>query len=181
MGRSDISTVSIGISIQIKDVLDAMHANNYQNIRNTIFTEYAFIEDENGYYNNTYLGILGGNPPRGEEIKNANELPYEEYKEYLCYLFKKYGNACGCRHGDEYKYEEDDLENLYHSILLVPHYSLVKTERFGYNRDGCNGSSSILNISELMKLEKEIHEKMTSLKIDKDKYDVSLVLLQCVW
>jgi len=176
MGKSETATVSIGINIQIKDVLDAMDKDNYEEIRRTILTDYALIDDSNNCYNNTYLGIVGGWHPETDEYQNLNKLEYEEYKEYLTNLFKTYGDGNGYK-GYE-TYEEQDPENLYHSFLSVPHHSLVETERWGHYREGANGSSSTLDISQLTQLTKEIHDQMKEMKIDKDNYVVSLIILQ---
>ena len=177
MGRSERAIVSIGIDIQIKDVLNAMNEDNYKEIRNNIFTDYAFIEDPNGYYTNTYLGIVGGFPPESNESLDIQQLEYEEYKNYLSKWFKSSGDGDGYMDGYE-SYEEDHPENLYHSTLLVPHFSLVETERWGHSREGTNGSSSSLDMSQLTKLTKEIHDEMKELKINEDKYDIQLIILQ---
>ena len=177
MGKSETASVSIGINIRIKDVLDAMDKDNYEEIRNYLFTDDALIQDGNGCYTNTYLGIVGGCHPETNKYVNIKKLGYKKYKEYLINLFKKYGDVN--HHMYDYKYyEEDDIENLYHSNLLVPHFSLVETERWGYYREGTNGNSSDLDIPQLTRLTKEIHETMKEMKIVKDDYDISLIVMQ---
>ena len=176
MGKSETASVSIGINIRIKDVLDAMDEDNYKEIRNYLFTDDAFIQDSNGVYTDTYLGIIGGYNPETNKYVNIKKLEYKKYKEYLSDLFKEYGDRTD--KNDYVYYEEDDLENLYHSNLLVPHFSLVETERWGHHREGTNGNSSDLDIPQLTQLTKDIHETMKEMKIVKDDYDISLIVMQ---
>jgi len=156
MGREETSVVSIGVNIDLSDLINAINKDNYEAIRDSLLTNESLIEDENGTFNDTYYGIIDGyGIIDTREYTNLGELDHEEYKKYMIEMCDK---------------------KLYNQTLLVPHRSLLKTERRGYNREGTNGSSCELDIKKMNILVKEINDKMTKLNIT--EHTISLIVAQ---
>jgi hypothetical protein len=60
MGRSESAALSIGIKIAIKDLFVSMNKENFDFVRDRFLIEESAIEDENGFYHGTYIGIILG-------------------------------------------------------------------------------------------------------------------------
>lgn len=180
MGRQDTATASVGISISMKDAINAITEENYDFMRDFIFCEDSFIKDDNNYYTSTYYLIITGCCGTRDfaEIENFEDFSWQEYKNYMIKMTKLYGGESSNFPLKEY--QEDDENNIYHQILLVPNCELIQTMRFGYDREGTNGTCELLNIDELHNYSKDIKEKMTKMGISKDKYDVCIILSQDV-
>ena len=132
MGKSETASASLGIKILLSDLVAQINETNFTVIKKMLYD--GSIEDANGYYNESYINILGY--PYGED-----KLPedYLECKEYLINEFKI--------HGSYYKSKfssivEHDLEHgcLLEKELLVPIKDLLETERWGYERYGINSA-----------------------------------------
>ena len=181
MGQSDEITVSIGIQIPIKALLDAINSDNYEAIKNEIFTYHSFIEDSNNCYNEIFQTIIEGGNPGERNYKDMDTWTWEEYKNHLTKMFQSYGdihyNKCS-PHSEIQLYTPEDPDNLYHQQLLVPHEVVIDSERWGYSRVGTNGSSCQLQtpILDFTKTAKEIDDKMKKLEIS--NYSLSLILKQ---
>ena len=177
MGHSEDVTVSLGMSIVVHDLLACMTSENFETIRDEYLGEDSFIADENQDYNSQFRTILEGRTPFTRKEIDPTILSYEQYKQYLVESFSRYGDCQHSRSGSEIQiYEAKDAGNLYNQTLLIPHDTLVNTERWGYNREGQNGQSCPLDLAELAKGTKQIEAKMTKLGIS--KYTVSLLVSQ---
>lgn len=178
MGKCETASVAIGISIEVKDLFEAINKDNHEIIHHQLLQDNAFINDDNGCYNEAFDKILGGNDMVSDEYIDLDELDYVEYKNHIVTLFKKFGDTKLYRDGSKkiMEYKEDDEENLYHQTLLIPHCNLVSTERWGYSRYGTNGTFSILDIDKLVAFNKEIDDKMKELKIS--NYKISMIVCQ---
>ena len=176
MGRSESATLSIGIKIAIKDLFDSMNKENFDFVRDQFLTEESAIEDENGFYHGTFLGILNGYLLEEDE-SYLWDLPFEEYKEILTKKFKRFGesgyNNCG---EEDYGDNENHLDCLYNQILLVPFHELLKMERGGYNREGCNGAWCPLKIDKLNDCIRNIDSMME--KFDTLDYEIVFNVIQ---
>jgi len=175
MGHSEDVTVSLGISIVVKDLLACMTRENFETIRDEYLGEDSFIADENQDYNSQFRTILEAST--GQEV-DPTILSYEQYKQYLIESFSRYGDCHHSRSGgsEMLTYEAKDTGNLYHQTLLIPYATLLNTERWGYNREGQNGASCPLDLAKLANGTKQIEAKMTELGIS--KYTVSLLMSQ---
>ncbi len=167
MGRTEYATASIGVEICIKHLLTALTKDNYEAIRKEILTAYAHIDDPGDDYNDIYLGIVQGENLETNEDIDIDGLNYEEYKTHMITM---------C----QYKFDSNwgTSVSLYSQTLLVPHHRLARTERHGYNRDGTNATSSILDVSKLQTVKEEIDDKMKQLKLDDSIYDVVFIVSQ---
>jgi hypothetical protein len=179
MGRSESVTLSVGVNFTIKDLLDAMTELNYESIKNNYFTENSIIEDENNFYNSTYRNIVNGIDIITKEYIDLTKLNFSEYKEYLVNNFKRFGDEYHSKYNEHeiYEYKEDDENNLYHQQLLIPINELLNTERWGYSREGTNGSSCNIDITELNNISDVIHKQMENLQLLKN-YDIVFIVSQ---
>jgi hypothetical protein len=167
MGRTESVSLNLGVKIKIKDLLEVIDEDNHESIRDDFFKEESLIDDENGFYHGTLVQIADGYVGQTDYI-DPEELDHKEYKKHMIKVCKSYGdsayNNCGA-----FPCEEDDPKNLYHQYLLVPFYEFVENKRHGHHREGSNGASCEVDLEELDRLTKKIHEKMKKLKIEKYK------------
>ena len=171
MGRCEEATLYVGISIEIKELLSLMTEENYKEIRNSFLCYKSVINDSNSSYNDMYNSIINGEDfTRNDYYVDLSCYDYKEYKEYLLKDFTLYGS---CK---ILKYEEDNKENLYHQNLMVPFNKIITTERWGYSRDGTNGSCCDLNINSIAEYKEEIENKMKNLNIS--GYSIVFILSQ---
>jgi hypothetical protein len=170
MEKTEISTLSIGIKIKIKELIDAMTELNYKEIRSHFFTDKSIIEDNNSHYNLIYDSIVNGIDIIYEndyiEYINTTDFNFSEYKEYLVNNFKKFGYDTKNENEKCKIYENKDNKNsLYNQILLIPYNNLLSTERWGNSREGINGLSCKMDIVELNNISNIVNKKMEYLKI----------------
>lgn len=180
MGKCETVDVSIGISILIKDLLEAMTEDNYETIRDNFLQDGSLINDDNNSYNTAYDSIISGENLSNDDYLELNELKFTEYIDYLSTQFKKFGDKELNRNGTSkfVEYKEGDEENLYHQTLLVPHCKLVQTERWGWSREGTNGTCTNLDIDKLVTIKTEISDKMEKLNVSDKLYSVSFIVSQ---
>ena len=170
MGKCETSSISVGINILVKDLIDAINETNYDEIEQHFLNYNSMIEDENGYYNSVFLQIIEGCDLETKEYIDMDELNYSEYKNFLTKNFKLYGENL------LKKYDEDDENNLYNQSLLVPFDNILDTDRWGYDREGTNASSCTLDSINFDKITSDIHNKMKELTIN--KYSIALIVKQ---
>ena len=126
MGKTETSTSSIGIKIILSDLILQINEKNVNIIKEILYE--SFISDSNGHFNNAY-----------QEIIFCNELPenYLDCKEYLETEFRKKGS-----------------NDLLEKELLLPIKKILKTDRWGYDRYGKNGSYRPLDFDLSVDIEK---------------------------
>jgi hypothetical protein len=131
MGRSEEATASIGIKILLSDLVEQLNETNTTLIREMLYN--GRIEDENGFYNETYMRII---------YYDDCNLPENHLvlKQHLLEQFKKNGSLLKSKYSNEVK---SDLHEgtLLERYLLVPVEQIVSNERWGYNREGTNAMS----------------------------------------
>ena len=137
MGQSETATASIGICILLSDLISQMNETNCELIKKMLWE--GCIEDENGFYNETFKDIVGFD-------EYDNELPYEWSlcKEYLLEQFKNNGSYNKDRYTNA-KSQDFTYGSLLEKELLVPIKEILSTERWGYNRTGINSSSRTMD------------------------------------
>ena len=128
MGKSETSTASIGIKIILGDLVSQINEATFELICMMLYN--GFIEDDNDYYNEVYNEIMNCKIPE----------TWLEYKEYVETNFKKYGSYNKSRFSGQTWHS---IENgcLFDKYLLVPIKEILSTTRYGYDREGTNGSS----------------------------------------
>ena len=198
MGQSDTITASIGIRLLIGTLVSAITSENFETIKKMFFSTWdsdCLIEDQNCCYNENFRKIIEGadlsHDPHKDEMNylrygvsrpnrrtDMDELTSEEYKERLTKMFQLYGDVEYYKSGGSslLTYEPEDEENLFNQYLLVPQQTLLSSERWGYSRQGTNGSSKTLgglSLLDFTETANEIKEKMRKMKIE----DYSLVLI----
>jgi hypothetical protein len=111
MGKCESSKASIGIKILLSDLILQINEKNFNIIQEILCDDYSLISDENENFNDIYSYII-----------YSNELPknYLEFKNYLEYEFKNGG--------------------LFDKELLLPIKRILRTDRWGYDREGKNGN-----------------------------------------
>jgi hypothetical protein len=128
MGKCEKSTTSIGIKILLSDLILQINEKNVDLIKEILNN--GFISDENEHYNDAYTEVIW-----------CNDLPknYLEFKEFLKQEFKNKGSYLHVRNSNKI---ESDLRNgcLFERELLLPIKKILETDRYGYNREGRNGS-----------------------------------------
>jgi hypothetical protein len=128
MGKCETSRTSIGIKILLSDLILQINETNFDLIKE-ILNE-GFISDENEYYNDAYT-----------EIILCNNLPKNclEFKDFLEQEFKNRGSYLHVKTCNKIK---PDLSNgcLLEKELLLPIKNILRTDRWGYNREGRNGN-----------------------------------------
>jgi hypothetical protein len=126
MGKTEISTSSIGIKITLSDLILQINENNVNIIKDMLYN--SFISDSNVHFNNAY-----------QQIIFCNELPenYLDCKEYLETEFRKKGS-----------------NDLLEKELLLPIKKILQTNRWGYDRYGKNGSYRPLDFDLSVDIEK---------------------------
>ena len=128
MGKCETSSTSIGIKILLSDLIFQINEKNVDLIKKILND--GFISDRNEYYNDAYTDIIW-----------CNDLPknYLEFKDFLEHEFKNKGSYLHVRDSNKI---EPDLRNgcLLEKELLLPIKKILETDRWGYNREGRNGS-----------------------------------------
>ena len=163
MGKCETATASIGISILLSDLISQINETNFKFIKKMLYD--GFIEDCNGYFDESYKKVIG--------YDNANiKLPkqYDTFKEYITEELKI--------NGDYYKLKfsskvEPNLKNgcLWDQNLLIPIEDILETERWGYERYGINSLSRALDFN----LSVDLNEYK---KNNIEKYKVVFILKQ---
>ena len=156
MGKSETATASIGICIYISDLISQMNETNCELIKKMLSN--GFIEDENGFYNETFKQIVG------YEYGDSTELPYEWSlcKEYLIEQFRTNGSYNRDRYTDA-KRQDFSCGCLLEKHVLVPIKDILSTERWGYNRTGINSSSRLLDFD--LSVSTEEYKEITNFNI----------------
>ena len=137
MGKSEKATAVIGIRILLSDLVSQMNETNYELIKKMVCE--GCIEDENGFYNESFKNIVGYE-------YEYNELPHHwsTCKEYLLNEFKNNGSY------NKDRYTNKSTPDFSHGSLLDNHLlvtikEILSTERWGYNRHGINSSTRSLD------------------------------------
>ena len=145
MGKSETASASIGIKILLSDLILQINETNFNLIKKMLYD--GCIEDSNGYYNESYINIVGY--PYGEELPED----YLECKEYLINEFKTQGSYYKSKFSSKV---EPDLKDgtLFERYLLVPVKDILETERWGYERYGVNSASKPLDFDLSVDLKK---------------------------
>ena len=107
MGKSETATASIGIKILLSDLILQINETNLNLIKKMLYD--GCIEDSNGYYNESYINILGY--PYGEDKLTGD---YLECKEYLINEFKTNGSYYKSKFSSKV---ESDLHNQKDSLV----------------------------------------------------------------
>lgn len=151
MGRCETATASIGIKILLSDLISQINETNFILIEELLRS--GFIEDDNDYFNDVYLTIVGSN----KFTKNA-----VEFKEYLTTEFTNKGSYHKSRGYCTILVPTIDHGCLLDKPLLVPFKDILTMDRWGHERDGSNCISrpidfdlsvNIENIREIEKTE----------------------------
>ena len=79
MGKSETALASIGIKILLSDLILQINETNLNLIKKMLYD--GCIEDSNGYYNESYINILGY--PYGEDKLTGDYLECKEYKNLI--------------------------------------------------------------------------------------------------
>jgi len=111
MGKCESSKASIGIKILLSDLILQINETNFNIIQEILCDDYSLISDKNENFNNIYSSII-----------SSGKLPkdYLNFKNYLEYEFKK--------------------GSLFDKELLLPIKRILRTDRWGYDREGRNGN-----------------------------------------
>jgi len=138
MGKSETASAAIGIKILLSDLVEQINETNVVLIKKMLYN--GSIEDENGFYNETYMQITYYDD---YNLSNNFNLPkdYLELKEYLTTQFKLHGSLLKSKFSAIVK---PDLHAgcLLDRYLLVPIEEIVSNNRWGYNREGINAMST---------------------------------------
>lgn len=140
MGKSELAAASIGIKILLSDVLSQLDETNFGLVVEML--QSGIIEDENDYYNELFQTITIDND---KKMKGS----YLDVKDYLTGEFEK--------------------ENLMDKYLLIPIKKILRTERWGYERNGTNGSSRPIDFDLSVSVEK--YKEI-------EKFEIVFILLQ---
>ena len=132
MGRSEEASASIGIKILLSDLVEQLNETNMTLIREMLYN--GRIEDDNGFYNETYMRIV---------YYDDYNLPENHLalKEHFLEQFKKNGSLLKSKYSNEVKADLHE-GSLLERELLVPVEELVSNTRWGYNREGTNAMSA---------------------------------------
>jgi len=135
MGRSEEATASIGIKILLSDLVEQLNETNMTLIRKMLYN--GRIEDENGFYNETYMRIV---------YYDEYNLPENHLalKENLLEQFKTHGSLLKSKYNNEVNPDFHE-GSLLARELLVPVEEIVSNTRWGYNREGTNAMSVPFN------------------------------------
>ena len=142
MGKCESAIASIGIKISLSDLLPQINGANFILVKEMLRD--GFIEDDNGYFNGPYLTI------QDDMHENENWAEFKQEFETRC---KDYV----------------DGESLFEKALLLPIKKILSTERWGYEREGTNGSSKPLDFDLSMDLD---------MYKDIENYEIVFILCQ---
>ena len=163
MGKCETAKASIGIQILLSDLVSQINETNFTLIKNMLYD--GFIEDCNGYFNESYQKVIG--------YDNDNiQLPktYNEFKIYLSEQLIHNGNYYKSKFSS---IVEADLSRgcLWYQKLLIPIKEILETERWGYERYGTNSLSRELDFD--FKVDLDEYKKNNI-----EKYKVVFILKQ---
>lgn len=117
MGRSESSYSFIGYCVFIEDLLEQIHDKESCSYAfDTLTNSDVFIPDENDDDNNTFQDIV-------EKLEMDEDDSWELNKKML---LKK-------------------MEDLLNHELLIPVIELASNTRWGYNREGVNGTYEVVS------------------------------------
>ncbi len=150
MGFSQNAIVSIGIKIQLEKLAHQINKQNFDDILKIFDT--AYIDDENNDFTHTLRLVL---------IDLDGEKDYEKFKTKFIKEIKKRGTTASSHYGKVV--EVFSYGYLNEKYLLIPLKDLISTSRYGYGREGINGTSCGLNI-DTQHIKNIIEEKYNWLK-----------------
>jgi len=138
MGRSETATASLGIKILLSELVEQINETNVVLIKKMLID--GVIEDENGFYNETYRQITYY---EDYNLSHKFNLPkdYLELKEHLTTQFKLHGSLLKSKFNNIVT-PDSHTGCLLDRYLLVPVEEIVSNERWGYNREGVNAMSA---------------------------------------
>jgi hypothetical protein len=158
MGKCETARTSIGIKILLSDLILQINETNFDLIKEILND--GFISDQNEHYNDAFTETLWYN----------DEIPenYLEYKEFLEQEFKNKGSYLHVRNSSKI---EPDLRNgcLFDKELLLPIKKILKTDRWGYYREGKNANFRPIDFDLSVDIEK--YKEI-------EKYTIVLILEQ---
>jgi hypothetical protein len=127
MGKSESSSIYIGIKILISHLIEQLNESNFVLIKKLL--QDGFIDYDNGFFNENYIKIE-------KEFKIQD---IEKFKNNIMNILKTNGDIAKSKFSSETK---NDLSRgtLYEQTLLIPIERIMKTERWGYDRYGTNGT-----------------------------------------
>jgi len=140
MGKCEISTASVGLKIQLSQLISQINKQNFSLIKNILLSTDAFIADQNDNLNQIYIENI---------IESENIYDIVDHDEFQNYI--------------TYKLKTGEI-NIYNEYLLFPINTLLKTSRWGYDRYGINGNS--INIDSInLKINKTEYSKIKNYSI----------------
>ena len=169
MGKSETTSVSIGLQITLSTLVEQITKSNYNFIIE--FLRKGFIEDENSYFNEVYSTVL-------YQIFDEPEIDIsliEEKKNELIYEFKNNGTLYKEKFSNNVTKDLSD-GCLYDQQLLIPCQVILCTDRWGYDRYGTNGNMCDLDLNMLSTMRNKIDEKYKNMI---NGYKIVLILKQC--
>ena len=133
MGRCESAIASIGIKIALSDLVLQINETNFDLIESMLWN--GCIEDENDFFNEVY-----------ETIIYSDDMPkdYLHAKDYLIDAFTCNGTYHKTRFSREV-FPTLDHGCLFDQELLIPIKKLLSCERWGYDREGSNSTSRLLD------------------------------------
>jgi hypothetical protein len=150
MGFSQYTTVSIGIKIQLEKLAHQINEQNFDDILKMF--DIAYIDDKNNDFTHTLRLVL---------IDLDGEKDYEKFKNKFIKEIKKRGTTASSYHGKVV--EVFSYGYLNEKYLLIPLKDLISTSRYGYGREGINGTYCGLNI-DTQHIKNMLEEKYSWLK-----------------
>lgn len=130
---SQYATLSIGIKIQLEKLANQINEENFDKILKMFDTSY--IDDENNDFTHTLRCVL---------IDLDGEKDYNIFKNKFIKEIKKRGTTAETHNGKVV--EVFSYGYLNEKYILFPLKDLINTGRYGYGREGINGTSCSLNI-----------------------------------
>ncbi len=182
MGKCESSNVSIGLKIKLGDLIEQISEGNIEELKK-IFSG-GFIEDKNEEFSNMFIIVYSelyneffiSKKKKGCRKKSSNkEIIHEdnneevnkslkiiEFKNKFIEEAKNNGSRkeYRCSEFGEFGGYISTLEKgcLYEQFLLYPITSLLKTDRWGNDREGTNASSCELDF-DIVEIKNNIKEK----------------------
>ena len=160
MGKSETSTVSVGIKIRFSDLLSQITDTNFNLVKKMLYS--GCVEDENEYYNEVYRSII-------RHVKDIE--PQEEFIKYLSTEFANKGSLSKDKFNSEIT-QDLSCGCLLDRDLLVPIKEILSTTRWGYDRNGVNSKSKAMSTN-LLKYKNdydEIKGKKIVIYIDQQRW-----------
>ncbi len=155
MGWTDSANVSIGFKIKLGYFIPQIQEEKIKECEFILFD--GFLDDENEHFSEKYHEVMES-CYFTHVSKNKN---VEEFKRVFMEETKKYGTDIHTYYGTQ----EQTLEmgSLYEQYLLFPYKSIISTARYGYSREGTNGTSKVIDF-DIESIRKEIYEKYEWIK-----------------